>query len=102
MLSSGGKNNDRSVSFSFTQTISSITAELGQDSCMGAYRWKSGSNYRGRSWDQDLPTDAQIVMHVFCTYMDSRLPTDARFPDGRTFTGLYFLKNLDKPGTVIS
>ena len=71
--------------------------ELGQDSCMGAYRWKSGSDYRGRRWDQDLPTDAQIVMHVFCTYMDSRLPTDARFQDGRTFTGLYFLKNLDKP-----
>ena len=75
--------------------------ELGEDSCMGAYHWKSGSDYRGRSWDQDLPTDAQIVMHVFCTYMDSRLPTDARFQDGRTFTGLYFLKNLDKPGEEI-
>ena len=75
-----------------------FATELGQDSCMGAYRWKSGSDYRGRRWDQDLPTDAQIVMHVFCTYMDSRLPTDARFQDGRTFTGLYFLKNLDKPG----
>ena len=79
-------------------TLLSFFVELGQDSCMGAYRWKSGSDYRGRSWDQDLPTDAQIVMHVFCTYMDSRLPTDARFQDGRTFTGLYFLKNLDKPG----
>lgn len=65
---------------------------------MGVYRWKSGSHYRGRNWDQDLPTDAQIVMHVFCTYMDSRLPTDARFQDGRSFTGLYFLKDLDKLG----
>lgn len=67
---------------------------------MGVYRWKFGSDYRGRRWDQDLPTDAQIVMHMFCTYMDFRLPTDARFPDGRTFTGLYFLKNLDKPGKL--
>ena len=37
-------------------------------------------------------------MHVFCTYMDSRLPADPRFPDGRIFTGLHFLKTPDKPG----
>ena len=39
-------------------------------------------------------------MHMFCTYMDSRLPADPRFPDGRTFTGLRFLKTPDKPGAM--
>ena len=34
---------------------------------------------------------------MFCTYMDSRLPADPSFPDGRTFTGLHFLKTPDKP-----
>ena len=42
----------------------------------------------------------QLVMHMFCTYMDSRLPADPRFPDGRTFTGLHFLKTPDKPGNL--
>ena len=39
----------------------------------------------------------QLLLHMFCTYMDSRLPADPSFPDGRTFTGLHFLKTPDKP-----
>ena len=39
----------------------------------------------------------QLLLYMFCTYMDSRLPADPSFPDGRTFTGLHFLKTPDKP-----
>jgi len=38
-----------------------------------------------------------LLLHMFCTYMDSRLPADPTFPDGRTFTGRHFLKTPDKP-----
>ncbi|CAN8005853.1 unnamed protein product [Ixodes pacificus] len=40
-----------------------------------------------------------IVLHMFCTYLDSRLPPDPRFPDGKTFTSQFFSKAPDKPHT---
>ncbi|XP_058950289.2 transmembrane protein 209-like isoform X2 [Pocillopora verrucosa] len=72
-------------------------SELAQGGCMGLYRWNCGGQYRGKSWEQDLLADSQLLLHMFCTYMDSRLPADPTFPDGRTFTGLHFLKTPDKP-----
>ena len=36
-------------------------------------------------------------MHILCTYLDSRLPVDIKYPDGKTFTSQYFLKTPDKP-----
>ncbi|KAL9960685.1 hypothetical protein ACROYT_G034171 [Oculina patagonica] len=72
-------------------------SELAQGGCMGLYRWNSGGQYRGKLWEQDLLADSQLLLHMFCTYMDSRLPADPTFPDGRTFTGRHFLKTPDKP-----
>ncbi|XP_074609702.1 transmembrane protein 209-like isoform X1 [Acropora palmata] len=72
-------------------------SELAQGGCMGLYRWNSGGQYRGKAWEQDLLADSQLVLRMFCTYMDSRLPADPTFPDRRTFTGLHFLKTPDKP-----
>ncbi|XP_028516709.1 transmembrane protein 209, partial [Exaiptasia diaphana] len=71
--------------------------ELAKGGCMSVYRWNSGGKFRGKDWESNNITDSQIVMHMFCTYMDSRLPADPRFPDGGTFTGLHFLKTPDKP-----
>lgn len=70
--------------------------ELAKGSCISAYRWNSGGTWKGRDWDQDLPSDAQMVMHVLCTYLDSHMP-NPRFPDGRTFSLQYFIKHPDKP-----
>lgn len=72
-------------------------SEFAQGGCMGLYRWNSGGQYRGKLWEQDLLADSQLLLHMFCTYMDSRLPADPTFPDGRMFTGLHFLKTPDKP-----
>lgn len=47
------------------------------------------------------PLCFQLLLHMFCTYMDSRLPADPTFPDGRTFTGLHFLKTPDKPSKLV-
>uniref|UniRef100_A0A8D0FKQ8 Transmembrane protein 209 n=1 Tax=Strix occidentalis caurina TaxID=311401 RepID=A0A8D0FKQ8_STROC len=41
----------------------------------------------------------RIVMHVFCTYLDSRLPPHPKYPDGKTFTSQHFIQTLDKPDT---
>ena len=30
---------------------------------MGLYRWNSGGQYRGKSWEQDLLADSQVCNH---------------------------------------
>ena len=51
----------------------------------------------GKDWGEHLPTDSALVTHIFCCYMDSRLPPHPRHPDGRTFTNQYFVKAPEKP-----
>ncbi|XP_019634182.1 PREDICTED: transmembrane protein 209-like [Branchiostoma belcheri] len=71
--------------------------ELAQGGSMSEFRWNSGGTFKNRKWDQDLPTDSAIIMHMFCTYLDSRLPPHPKFPDGRTFTGQHFIKTPEEP-----
>uniref|UniRef100_A0A8C5TY37 Transmembrane protein 209 n=1 Tax=Malurus cyaneus samueli TaxID=2593467 RepID=A0A8C5TY37_9PASS len=76
--------------------------ELSQGGCMSSFRWNGGGDFKGRKWDTDLPTDSSILMHVFCTYLDSRLPPHPKYPDGKTFTSQHFIQTPDKPGTRTS
>jgi hypothetical protein len=46
--------------------------ELGKDNCLSNYKWNGGLGKDGK-WSTDLPTDAQIVAHLFCCYMDEKL-----------------------------
>uniref|UniRef100_A0A8D0G3I9 Transmembrane protein 209 n=1 Tax=Sphenodon punctatus TaxID=8508 RepID=A0A8D0G3I9_SPHPU len=71
--------------------------ELSQGGCMSSFRWNRGGDFKGRKWDTDLPTDSAILMHVFCTYLDSRLPPHPKYPDGKTFTSQHFVQTPDKP-----
>ncbi|XP_074725736.1 transmembrane protein 209-like [Strix uralensis] len=73
--------------------------ELSQGGCMSSFRWNRGGEFKGRKWYTDLPTDSSIVMHVFCTYLDSRLPPHPKYPDGKTFTSQHFIQTPDKPDT---
>ncbi|NWI93478.1 TM209 protein, partial [Pitta sordida] len=73
--------------------------ELSQGGCMSSFRWNAGGDFKGRKWDTDLPTDSAIIMHVFCTYLDSRLPPHPKYPDGKTFTSQHFVQTPDKPDT---
>lgn len=41
-------------------------------------------------------------MHVFCTYLDSRLPPHPKYPDGKTFTSQHFVQTPNKPGISLS
>ncbi|XP_064360068.1 transmembrane protein 209-like isoform X3 [Dromaius novaehollandiae] len=85
--------------------------ELSQGGCMSSFRWNRGGDFKGRKWGTDLPTDCAIfsywgeeetgdpyiLMHIFCTYLDSRLPPSPKYPDGRTFTSQHFIQTPDKP-----
>nr|XP_023657418.1 transmembrane protein 209 isoform X1 [Paramormyrops kingsleyae]XP_023657419.1 transmembrane protein 209 isoform X1 [Paramormyrops kingsleyae] len=73
--------------------------ELAHGGCMSSFRWNGGGDLKGRKWDTDLPTDSAIVMHVLCTYLDSRLPPHPKYPDGKTFTSQHFTQTPDKPDT---
>uniref|UniRef100_A0A4W3IJI0 Transmembrane protein 209 n=1 Tax=Callorhinchus milii TaxID=7868 RepID=A0A4W3IJI0_CALMI len=74
--------------------------ELAHGGCMSSFRWNGGGEYKGRKWNTDLPTDCAIIMHMFCTYLDSRLPPHPKYPDGKTFTSQHFIQTPDKPDTL--
>lgn len=74
--------------------------ELSQGGCMSSFRWNAGGEFKGRKWDTDLPTDSAIIMHIFCTYLDSRLPPHPKYPDGKTFTSQHFVQTPGKPDTT--
>ena len=40
----------------------------------------------------------KIMMHLFCTYLDTHLPSNPRYADGKSFSGLHFIKSPAKPG----
>ncbi|XP_052060873.1 transmembrane protein 209-like [Mytilus californianus] len=70
--------------------------DLGRDGCMSDFVWNNGGHY-GKTWGEHLPNDASLVMHMLCTYFDTRLPAQPKYPDGKTFTSQYFIKTPDKP-----
>ncbi|CAG9127673.1 unnamed protein product [Plutella xylostella] len=44
--------------------------ELARGGCLSAYKWDGG----GDDWNDSKPTDAEIIMHLFATYVDSQAP----------------------------
>lgn len=70
--------------------------ELAHSGCMSSFRWNGGGNLKNRKWDTDLPNDSEILMHVLCTYLDSRLPPHPKYPDGKTFTSEHFIQDTNK------
>ncbi|KAL1110550.1 hypothetical protein AAG570_008078 [Ranatra chinensis] len=71
--------------------------ELAIGSSMSEYRWKSGGKFNDKEWDSHLPTDAELVMHLVCTYLDSQLPLLPTQPDARPFTTKYLVKVKEQP-----
>ena len=48
--------------------------QLVSGSVLAAFSWSSGGEWKGRPWTPELPTDSQIVMHMFVTFMDQNMP----------------------------
>jgi hypothetical protein len=81
--------------------------ELALTACISDYHWNSGSSLfkTDKEWSDYLPTDASILMHVFVTYMNSRLLPHPRYPNGKSFQMQYFYKltqQQQQPATVLT
>ena len=53
--------------------------QLQDGGTLSAYEWNGGGKFKGKPWSQDsLPTDAQIILHLFCTKLNLLLMSQAR------------------------
>jgi hypothetical protein len=71
--------------------------ELAKGGCMSEFRWKSGGSLHNKDWEEHLPTDSVVVMHLFATYLDSQLPPLPQNPVSRPFTSSHFAQTPNKP-----
>ncbi|XP_017134767.1 transmembrane protein 209 [Drosophila miranda] len=72
--------------------------ELSQGSCLADFRWNSGNAHNGQDWGEHLPTDAAIIFHLFCVYLDSQLMPMPQ-GGGRPFHCRYVLMRDEKRST---
>lgn len=63
--------------------------DLAKGSCLSEFRHNSGVNV-STPWEEHLPTDAAIIFHLFCTYVDMQLLPLPQ-PGGRPFYDRYVL-----------
>ncbi|KAI4466723.1 hypothetical protein MML48_2g00003042 [Holotrichia oblita] len=70
--------------------------ELAKGGCMSEFRWNSGSSFNGKEWDNSLPTDSAIMMHLFASYLDTQLLPLPNQPDVKPFSGYHYLKQGEK------
>lgn len=63
---------------------------------LSEYLWNKGGDY-DKPWSQHLPTDAALVMHMVCCYLDARLPVHTHHTHTQPFTHHHFIKTPDKP-----
>lgn len=68
---------------------------LARGGCLAAYRWDSGSDWNGKAWNQErFPTDAEIILHLFCSYMDFQMPGQGS--NNNKFTNDYYVSKDGK------
>uniref|UniRef100_A0A8C0EVK9 Transmembrane protein 209 n=1 Tax=Bubo bubo TaxID=30461 RepID=A0A8C0EVK9_BUBBB len=74
---------------------STESSQLAQNPWLKQFAW---SSWPKSAKSMTLPNS--IIVHVFCTYLDSRLPPHPKYPDGKTFTSQHFIQTPDKPDTL--
>uniref|UniRef100_A0A0A9Z066 Transmembrane protein 209 n=2 Tax=Lygus hesperus TaxID=30085 RepID=A0A0A9Z066_LYGHE len=47
---------------------------LAQGHGMGDFKWNVGGEIGGKPWERGYPTDAELLLHLFATYLDLQLP----------------------------
>lgn len=73
-----------------TSYVISRLFTLSEDGFMGKYRWNRGGSWKGKEWTPEFPTDAQVAMNVFCSFMDGLLPP-AFEGDHRPFRRVHYM-----------
>ncbi|KAK6630119.1 hypothetical protein RUM44_005670 [Polyplax serrata] len=71
--------------------------ELAKGGSISEYRWDGGGTLNGKNWEEHLPTDAAVVMHLIATYLDSQILFLPQHSDGRPFTTNHFIRSPEKP-----
>ncbi|KAF8561280.1 hypothetical protein P879_08885 [Paragonimus westermani] len=71
--------------------------ELSRGGCLEEFRWDSGSRSSCWPWKEHLPNDSLILLHMFSTYMDARMPPHPKCLTGRVFSQLCVVRHPDKP-----
>ncbi|CAH1977536.1 unnamed protein product [Acanthoscelides obtectus] len=69
--------------------------ELAKGGCMSEFKWNGGGSYNEKPWNESLPTDCKIVMHLLATYLDTQLMPLPNMPDTKAFSGHYYIKMTD-------
>lgn len=73
--------------------------ELAQGGMLAAYRWDGGGSFAGEAWSRTRPTDAELVMHCFLTFMDIQIQMAGIAVSNLTpFTSRYYVSQDSKPG----
>ncbi|XP_057669567.1 transmembrane protein 209 [Diorhabda carinulata] len=70
--------------------------DLTKGGCMSEFKWNSGGRYGGKEWDESLPTDCAVIMHLLASYLDTQLMPLPNMPDTKAFSGHHYLKITDK------
>uniref|UniRef100_K3X6G3 Transmembrane protein n=1 Tax=Globisporangium ultimum (strain ATCC 200006 / CBS 805.95 / DAOM BR144) TaxID=431595 RepID=K3X6G3_GLOUD len=88
-LNVGDPNSTEYSSLERQQYVLERLIMLSKDRSLDRYRWSKGSTWKGKEWSDSLPSDAEILMNVFCCMMDNMLPADSE--RDRPFWKSYFL-----------
>ncbi|VVC33291.1 Hypothetical protein CINCED_3A024978 [Cinara cedri] len=70
--------------------------ELAKGPCLTEYRWNSGGTFKGKEWNNELPSDAVLVMHLLATYLDSQLSPLTRLKGKNPFSVQHLIKYPEK------
>ncbi|CAG9764039.1 unnamed protein product [Ceutorhynchus assimilis] len=70
--------------------------DLAKGGCMSDFRWNRGGSFNGKQWDDTLPADCNIVMHLLATYLDTQLLPSPNMPDKKAFSGRYYIRTIDR------
>ncbi|XP_018331712.1 transmembrane protein 209 isoform X2 [Agrilus planipennis] len=70
--------------------------DLTKGGSMSEFKWNGGCSFKGKQWDDSLPTDAQIIMHLFVSYMDAQLIPLPNKPDAKPFSSSHFIKSTER------
>ncbi|XP_065830987.1 transmembrane protein 209-like [Oscarella lobularis] len=71
--------------------------DLARGDSLSCFRWNRGGRWMGKEWDQELPTDTQILFHLTCSYLDAQLPSNPQRPGRHPFSSNYCMKVPEKP-----
>ncbi|KAL3319847.1 hypothetical protein Ciccas_001481 [Cichlidogyrus casuarinus] len=70
--------------------------ELSRGGCLDEYRADSGSRSLTHPWKEHLPSDTNIILHLVCAYLDTRIPIQPECLAGQKFSQTCIIRSPDE------